>query len=719
MKLLSRADEARKQLLKDRARRSWTVTRAKAIRESRCTLCVTKTLLLVVSHHSSDFLLFLDAAPPTKLASAKLKSTLEDLLLLLPILQQLLHLALRKWLAVSIMSGHALLIPLREAIRGENLDMRLLEHVAGMDASLQLLDSSLLFLLGLPGLVHAAANHSRHRCVLAQRDRAVQHQSVTARVLVDDEEAPALNLHGPPLCGPSFHREAVDEGVFVHYFGLVIEKLFPIVARLQHWLGEEVIVEADLHRDSVQGTPGDVSLRPLLVRFQRPQRRRDQRGPAAVVRLDGIHDHNLLDGFHRRLLPGGEAKHVGARILGAHVRRVDPDFLREQNLVRPLLWVGREIEDLLLGGDESVAHEAKLARLKNGHAARRDRVENGAGVPGQLLVLDHVLVAAGADVRAERVQGLRRVAASPQAADRRHPRIVPALQKAGVHELDQLPLAQLGVLDVETAHFVDVGSEEIERPEHPVVGLSAVLKLQRADTVVDVLDRVDDAVRVVVGGVDAPLVSRVRVRREADAVGHLVPHVGVVAVPVHPQAEHGLGLVEHAATHVLEELEALLHGAVAIRAARTGQRLQLLWAGFPFRHLAAHLRPGKGAKAVLLDLVLLLVAHIGLSVPDEAHGHVVELREVLRRVRDLLRLPAHPPEVVVQALHILVRLGLGVGVVVAKHRAAAVLGNSQALEGQLEVHEHGLRVADVQIAIGLRREARAKHTGVVRLMGLE
>lgn len=56
---------------------------------------------------------------------------------------------------------------------------------------------------------------------------------------------------------------------------------------------------------------------------------------------------------------------------------------------------------------------------------------------------------------------------------------------------------------------------------HPVVGLPARLELQRADGVVDVLKRVDDAVRVVVRGVNHPLVSGVRVRHVLDAVGHL------------------------------------------------------------------------------------------------------------------------------------------------------------------------------------------------------
>lgn len=80
---------------------------------------------------------------------------------------------------------------------------------------------------------------------------------------------------------------------------------------------------------------------------------------------------------------------------------------------------------------------------------------------------------------------------------------------------------------------------------HPVVRVPPRLELERADGVVDVLQRVDDAVRVVVGRVDAPLVPRVRVRDELDAVRHLYVRYGggggvlvSVLIGASPQAIH-------------------------------------------------------------------------------------------------------------------------------------------------------------------------------------
>jgi hypothetical protein len=62
----------------------------------------------------------------------------------------------------------------------------------------------------------------------------------------------------------------------------------------------------------------------------------------------------------------------------------------------------------------------------------------------------------------------------------------------------------------------------------PVVGGPPRLELERAERVRDVLERVDEAVRKVVGGVDAPLVAGVRVLDKLDAVGDLVEPVAAL-----------------------------------------------------------------------------------------------------------------------------------------------------------------------------------------------
>ena len=67
----------------------------------------------------------------------------------------------------------------------------------------------------------------------------------------------------------------------------------------------------------------------------------------------------------------------------------------------------------------------------------------------------------------------------------------------------------------------DLGSVQVERLQHPVVRFSACLELQCAYRVVDVFQAVDDAVRVVVGRVDAPRIARMRVGYVLDTIRHL------------------------------------------------------------------------------------------------------------------------------------------------------------------------------------------------------
>mmetsp|Transcript_854 Transcript_854/g.3335 ORF Transcript_854/g.3335 Transcript_854/m.3335 type:complete len:239 (+) Transcript_854:995-1711(+) len=209
----------------------------------------------------------------------------------------------------------------------------------------------------------------------------------------------------------------------------------------------------------------------------------------------------------------------------------------------------------------------------------------------------------------------------------------------------------------------------------PIVARPARLELESAHGVRDVLERVHEAVREVVRRVDAPRAARVRVRPELDAIGNQVVHVEVDVARVLLHAQSGGALRHQAAAHVLEELQALFHGAVAPRRVR-------------FRGA------GRG------NLVARLVAHVRLVGLDELHGERMQLIEVVRRVSHLVRLPPEPCDNLLDVVDVLLALGGRVGVVEAQVAAPAHL------LGVAEVNVHGLGVADVQVAIGLGREAR-------------
>ena len=122
------------------------------------------------------------------------------------------------------------------------------------------------------------------------------------------------------------------------------------------------------------------------------------------------------------------------------------------------------------------------------------------------------------------------------------------------------------------ANSICCGSGRASRPKsasrslHPVVERAVVLELERADRVGDVLQRVRDAVGVVVHRVDAPLVAGAVVVRVADAVDDRVAQVDVRRVHVDLQPQHARAVGELAGAHAAEQVEVLRRRAVAIGA---------------------------------------------------------------------------------------------------------------------------------------------------------
>jgi hypothetical protein len=216
--------------------------------------------------------------------------------------------------------------------------------------------------------------------------------------------------------------------------------------------------------------------------------------------------------------------------------------------------------------------------------------------------------------------------------------------------------------------------------EQPVVEWPVDLELERAQGVGDALDGVGLAVGEVVRRVDAPGIARARVGRVDDAVEDRVAQVDVGRRHVDACAQHPRTVGELAGAHPPEEIEVLLDRAVPPRrrAAGLGQR-----------------------PAVLPDLLGGQVVDIGVAVPDEVDRPVVELLEVVRReVEVLAPVEAEPADVRLDGVDVLLLLLQGVGVIEPQVTSAAVL------VGNAEVQADRLRVADVEVAVGLGREAR-------------
>ena len=206
-----------------------------------------------------------------------------------------------------------------------------------------------------------------------------------------------------------------------------------------------------------------------------------------------------------------------------------------------------------------------------------------------------------------------------------------------------------------------------------------VLELQGADGVGDGLQSVGHAVGIVVHGVDAPGITRTVVVGPADAVHERIPQVHVAAVHVDLGPQHPGAVGELAGPHAAEEVQALLGRAVPEGAGAA-------------RHMEV--------APVLADLCFRQVADIGLALPDEVLRIVVHEGEVVRGVELTLPVEAQPLHVLADGVHVLHVLLHRVGVVEAQ------VGGAPPGLRQAEVQADALGVADVQVAVGLRREPR-------------
>ena len=284
-----------------------------------------------------------------------------------------------------------------------------------------------------------------------------------------------------------------------------------------------------------------------------------------------------------------------------------------------------------------------------------------------------------ADALGEIADGRGGIAPAAQAAQGRHAGIVPAGHEALLHQLAQLALGHDRVVDAQAGKLDLPGAAGQGQVVHePVVQGPVILVLQGAQGVGNALQSVLHGMGKVVHGIDAPLVSLAVVVDVADAVDDRIAHVEVAGGQVDLRPEGHAALGELTVFHPLEQVQGLLDGPVAV-GGDGGD---------------AHVAP------VGLELLRGELAHVGQALADQLLRQLVVLLKVVRAVVEAVApVEAQPVDVVLDGLDVFRILLRGVGVVHAKVADAA-----EALCGA-EVDAQGLAVADVQVAVGLRREA--------------
>ena len=215
-----------------------------------------------------------------------------------------------------------------------------------------------------------------------------------------------------------------------------------------------------------------------------------------------------------------------------------------------------------------------------------------------------------------------------------------------------------------------------------------ILELERAERVRDVLDRVRRRVREVVHRIDAPGVAGPVVMRAPDPVQHRVAQVDVRRRHVDLRAQDVRAVGELPGPHAREQIEVLLDRSVAIRAlaAGLGQR-----------------------PAVLADLVRRLAVDVRLAALDQMHARTRTAARNSRRRSTADRPSRSRASARPSLIDSTYSTSSFSGFVSSKRRLHVPPNSSR----DAEVQADRLRVADVEVAVRLRRKARGDAAAVL------
>ena len=120
----------------------------------------------------------------------------------------------------------------------------------------------------------------------------------------------------------------------------------------------------------------------------------------------------------------------------------------------------------------------------------------------------------------------------------------------------------------------------------------------------NVLKTVDDAMSVVIGWIDAPLVSTVGMAGVSDSVGNEVSHAWISMLHVHLDSEAAFSFCVSTLSHMLKELKVLFDAGVSV------WRVDFI-------------------VSCLTHLLSRLEAHVSFAFFDEPDSHIKELLEVV------------------------------------------------------------------------------------------
>ena len=248
------------------------------------------------------------------------------------------------------------------------------------------------------------------------------------------------------------------------------------------------------------------------------------------------------------------------------------------------------------------------------------------------------------------------------------------------HKLREHALGQHRVGEIEAGELILVRPRrDREVLDEPIVERAVVFELKRANRVRDALDGVRLAVSKIVARINGPRLAGARMLSVQDAIEHRIAQIDVARAHVDLGAQYARTVGKFAGAHAAKEIEIFLDAALPIRAVDAG-----------FGQRAA-----RGPH-----FFLRLVVHVGLAGTDQIFGPLVELIEIIGRVKEILApIKSEPAHVALDGVDIFLRFLGRIGIVVAQITVAAEF------LGHAEIQANRLGVPDMQVAVRLRREA--------------
>ena len=281
-------------------------------------------------------------------------------------------------------------------------------------------------------------------------------------------------------------------------------------------------------------------------------------------------------------------------------------------------------------------------------------------------------------VHTQTANGFRRVASATQSGNCGHAWIIPSRNVPLVDQQQKPSLAHQCIRQIQTIEFNLLRMMNADVFTEPVVQWPAVFKFQRADAVGDTFYRIRLSVRVIVGRIDTPRIARAMMSDIANAVHdriteqhHLMPHVNF-------RQQYVFAFVELTGFHATKQIQVFFSAAASMRT------------------VDARLRRCPTAGP---DVFKRQAADVGFVFVNELLRPLIKLFKVVRgEEQSVFPVKTQPANICLDRFHVFHVFLFRIRVVKSQiARATVLLSNT-------EVQADGLRVADMQIAIGFRGE---------------